>query len=87
VDSFFRSGETEVESEALPINDDTDFILLILAIVRFRERGMDYTVELKKGRVNVNGYVIPKMIFTRNPPLNSAGAKVPLSRQKAAEHA
>jgi hypothetical protein len=87
VDSFFRAGETEVESEALPINDDTDFILLILAIVRFRERGMDYTVELKKGRVNLNGYVIPKMIFTRNPPPSPAEAKVPLSRQKAAVHA
>jgi hypothetical protein len=77
VESFFASGSAVVESEALPIKDDTDFILLILAVVRSRERGMDYTVELQGGsskgpfegcvreRVNVNGYVIPKMRFSR----------------------
>jgi hypothetical protein len=70
VDSFFDSGETVVESEGLPLNDDTDFILLILAIARSRERGMNYTVEVQadaspKERVNVNGYVIPKMRFSR----------------------
>jgi hypothetical protein len=77
VESFFASGSTVVESEALPIKDDTDFILLILAVVRSREQGMDYTVELQddsfkgpfdgvlKERVNVNGYVIPKMRFSR----------------------
>jgi hypothetical protein len=65
VESFFDSGRAVAESEALPINDDTDFILLILAVARSRERGMDYAVELQKGRVNVNGYVIPKMKFSR----------------------
>jgi hypothetical protein len=65
VESFFISGETTVKSESLPLNSDSDFILLILAIVRSRERGMDYTVELQKGRVKNNGYIIPKMIFRR----------------------
>jgi hypothetical protein len=65
VESFFDSGRAVAESGTLPINDDTDFILLILAVARSRERGMDYDVELQKGRVNVNGYVIPKMKFSR----------------------
>jgi hypothetical protein len=77
VDSFFASGSAAVESEALPIRDDTDFILLILAVARSRERDMDYTVELLdetfqdpfdvfvRDRVNVNGYVIPRMRFSK----------------------
>jgi hypothetical protein len=65
VESFFVSGGTVAESETLPINDDTDFILLILAVARFRERGMHYTVELQEGRVNVNGYIIPRMRFEK----------------------
>jgi hypothetical protein len=65
VGSFFASGSDVAESEALPIKDDTDFILLILAVARSRERDMDYTVELRKERVNVNGYVIPRMRFSK----------------------
>jgi hypothetical protein len=65
VESLFAEGETTAESGTLPINNDTDFILLILAVARSLEKGMDYTVELKKERVNVNGYIIPKMIFRR----------------------
>jgi hypothetical protein len=65
VESFFEPGKNVAESEGLPLNDDTDFILLILALVRSRERGMNYTVEVQRERVNVNGYVIPKMRFSR----------------------
>jgi hypothetical protein len=73
VESFFVSGSAVAESEDLPIKDDTDLILLILAVARSREQGMDYTVELFEGqgaagpktRVNVNGYVLPKMRFSR----------------------
>jgi hypothetical protein len=65
VESFFDSGGTVAESGNILIKDDTDFILLILAVARFREHGMHYTVELQKGRVNVNGYIIPKMRFKK----------------------
>lgn len=65
VGSFFASGRTAAESGDITLKDDTDFILLILAAARSRERGMNYTVELQKEPVNVNGYVIPKMRFTK----------------------
>lgn len=70
VESFFDSdGEGAerrvIESKDIPVNNDTDFILLILAVARFRERGMTYTVELQQGRVNVNGYIIPNMRFRK----------------------
>jgi hypothetical protein len=72
VESFFDSGKTVAESEGLPLNDDTDFILLILAVARSRERDMNYTVEVRKERVNVNGYVIPKMRFSRKGAAGNA---------------
>jgi hypothetical protein len=73
VESFFVSGSDSAESEDISIRDDTDLILLILAVARSREQGMDYTVELQdesfeglvRERVNVNGYVIPKMRFSK----------------------
>jgi hypothetical protein len=59
------AGEAVVESEHIPIDDDTSFILLILALIRCRERGLDYTVELEEGRIERNGYRIPKMKFRK----------------------
>jgi hypothetical protein len=59
------SGGAVVESERIPIEDDADFILLILAIVRSRERGMGYTVELEEGGIERNGYRIPRMRFRK----------------------
>ncbi|MDR0685029.1 MAG: DUF5716 family protein [Spirochaetaceae bacterium] len=65
VGKLFAPGRTSAESGEITLKDDTDFILLILAAARSSERGMNYTVELQKEQVNVNGYLIPKMRFTR----------------------
>jgi hypothetical protein len=59
------AGNALVESENIFVEDDADFILLILALFRSREQGMDYTVELKEGRVERNGYHIPNMKFRK----------------------
>jgi hypothetical protein len=59
------AGEAVVESENIPVEDDADFILLILALIRCRERGMGYTVELEEGRIERNGYGIPRMRFRK----------------------
>lgn len=62
VDRLFLTGET-INSEMIPINNDTDFILLILAVVRANERGMSYKVRMNEGRLEKNGYKIPNMIL------------------------
>ena len=54
-----------VESEKIPVKDDTSFILLILAVIRSRERGMNYHVKFEEGSVTRNGYLIPKIKFIR----------------------
>jgi hypothetical protein len=65
VERLFASAGDVLESETLPIEEDADFILLILAIIRSHERGMDYTIEMEDGRVDRNGYRIPKMKIRR----------------------
>lgn len=65
VDSLFKEGETSVSSETIPIHNDTDFILLILAVVRANERGMNYKVRMNDGRLNRNGYIIPNMTISK----------------------
>ncbi|MDR0641487.1 MAG: DUF5716 family protein [Treponema sp.] len=59
------SGELVVESEHIPVEDDADFILLILALIRCRERGTGYTVKLREGGIERNGYRVPKMEFRK----------------------
>jgi hypothetical protein len=58
-------GETVVESGHIPVEDDADFILLILALIRSRERGTGYTVKLLEGGIERNGYRIPRMEFRK----------------------
>jgi hypothetical protein len=59
------AGNIVVESEHIPLEDDAGFILLILALIRSRERGLDYTVEFEEGRIERNGYRIPRMKFSK----------------------
>jgi len=54
-----------VESEKIPVKDDASFILLILAVIRSRERGMNYHVKFEEGSVIRNGYLLPKMKFIK----------------------
>ncbi|MDR1142860.1 MAG: DUF5716 family protein [Spirochaetaceae bacterium] len=59
------AGNALVESANIYVGSDSDFILLILSLLRSREQGMGYTVELEGGRVKKNGYHIPNMKFRK----------------------
>jgi hypothetical protein len=61
MEGLFSSGETVLESAKIPIEEDADFIMLILAVIRAHERGMEYTVEMEDGTADRNGYRIPNM--------------------------
>lgn len=65
VDSLFANGAESIKSEHIPVNSDADFILLILAIVRANDRGMNYLVQMGEGRIDRNGYRIPNMIIRK----------------------
>jgi hypothetical protein len=65
VDDLFINGRNEIKSENIPITCDSDFILLILALIRQGENGMPHSVELQSGRVERNGYIIPNMVIRK----------------------
>lgn len=64
-ESLFQDGRSRVASRDVPLSSDTDFILLILAVVRQGDPGMPYTIEMGDGRVDVNGYRIPQLTFIK----------------------
>jgi hypothetical protein len=65
VNSLFAENEYAINSNDIMIKDDTDFILLILAVIRAKERGMNYTVEIGTGSVLQNGYQIPNLTIAK----------------------
>lgn len=65
VDKLFKNGENSVDSKDISINNESDFILLILAVVRANDRGMNYKVEMRNGQIECNDYRIPNMLFIK----------------------
>ena len=65
VDGLFADGNDEIRSDNIPITCDTDFILLILAVIRQKESGMAYSVDMLNGSVERDGYAIPNMIIRK----------------------
>jgi hypothetical protein len=65
ISGLFTDDSAFVDSRDIPLGNDTDFILLILSLVRADERGMSYTVKLSGGYTVNNGYRIPNMRFKK----------------------
>jgi hypothetical protein len=65
VERLFANGNDEIGAKNIPLTCDSDFILLILAVIRQGERGMPYAVEIGDGRVEQNGYLIPNMVIRK----------------------
>ena len=63
VRELFRDGRRRVAARDIPLASDTDFILLILAVIRQQDPGMTYTIEPGSDRIRVNGYWIPDLTF------------------------
>jgi hypothetical protein len=65
VENLFANGNNEIAAKDIQITCDSDFILLILAVIRQGERGMPYTVKIGDGQVEQNGYLIPNMVIRK----------------------
>ena len=70
VNGLFEEGVNQIDAEHIPITSDSDFILTILAVIRQNERGMPYSIELREGRVECNGYLIPNMTISKKEVTN-----------------
>ena len=51
VDSLFIKGVSRIETKDIQISGDSDFILLILAVIPHNDRDMPYTIEIGEGRI------------------------------------
>ncbi|MCL1810588.1 MAG: DUF5716 family protein, partial [Clostridiales bacterium] len=65
IESLFPTGASEINSCDINVTTDSDFIMLILAVIRQNERGTTYTVDIGNGRICQNGYMIPNMTIRR----------------------
>jgi len=52
-------------TEEMEIPDDREFIMLLLSAIRAGERNTDFKAQVSASLININGYKIPKIIFTR----------------------
>lgn len=59
----------QIRTKDIILENDIDFILLILATIRASDRNMPYRVELGDGFIEKNGYVIPEITFMRKEKL------------------
>jgi hypothetical protein len=64
VDRLLANEQQSISSEAIPLESDTDFLLLVFTLIRAGERGMGYKVRFHDGSVMRGGYRIPKMTIT-----------------------
>jgi len=58
-----------LQSKDIMIENNTDFILLMIATIRGNERNMPYRTELGEDLVEKNGYRIPDITFIRKEKL------------------
>lgn len=52
-----------LKMDDIPINNDSDFILLMLGTIRSGDRSMPYRMELGNGEIQKNGYIVPNVTF------------------------
>lgn len=65
MDSLFEKGNTTIKSEEIPIENDTDYILTLLSVVRAYKGKRGYDIELIEGSTVSNGYRIPRFVLSR----------------------
>jgi len=59
------AGRHIINSSDIKLENDDDFILLILAALKTGEKGLPYKVEFGRGTMDCCGYKIPEMRFIR----------------------
>ncbi len=65
VNGLFSDGTDSVSASDIPIENDNDFILLMLAVIRKNDLGINYDVDIGEKRINRNNYLIPEMTITK----------------------
>jgi F0F1-type ATP synthase delta subunit len=70
IDGLFADGQTSVTTADIHLESDTDFILLMLAVIRQHDVGMGYHIDIEDTRTDLGGYIVPDMTITRKKATN-----------------
>ncbi|MDR0948363.1 MAG: DUF5716 family protein [Lachnospiraceae bacterium] len=65
IEGLFADGRTTVATADIHLESDTDFILLMLAVIRQNDAGMGYHIDIGDTRIELDGYIVPSMTITR----------------------
>lgn len=63
-------GKHVLNSSEIRIENDDEFVMLVLATLKKNEKGVFYQVEFEDGYDQCNGYTIPRMRFIRREKAN-----------------
>ncbi|MEG1515644.1 MAG: DUF5716 family protein [Clostridia bacterium] len=69
IDTVLAEGNGEISSDELIIQEDSEFIMLLLAVLRAHDSKVTYLIELADGMAERNGYRVPRMIIRKKEPL------------------
>ena len=65
MDSLFKNGRTEVTSEEIAVENDTDYILTLLSVVSAYRGARGYRIEITDGYVQKGVYRIPRFVLKK----------------------
>ena len=58
-------GKNQIITSDIELKDDSDFICLILATIKFKHKIMNFDIQFSEGNIYKNGYSIPNAIISR----------------------
>ena len=62
---LFSEGKDTVSSDEITVNDDKDYVLILLSVVSAYKSRQEFSVELTTGSVIKNGYRIPRFVLKK----------------------
>ncbi len=65
VNDLFVEDRTEIRSSDIVLNSESEYILLILAVIRSSDKNMNYKIEFLDGKVSAKQYRIPNMVIRK----------------------
>lgn len=65
MDSLFANGKTEINSAEIAVNNDTDYILTLLSVVKAYKGRSGYRIQIGDGFIEKDGYRIPKFVLKK----------------------
>lgn len=59
------NGKQQISTGEIEINDDAEFIMIMIGAIRANEKSVNYNLSFGEGIINNNGYKLPNMTFLK----------------------